>query len=430
MKNIDSINNVAVIGSGIMGSGIAQVALLGGYQKVTLNDVNEEILNKARSAILGGLQSLDTEEKFNELIINDMVMQNVMKKSSFKDLRSSVKSVGILAKNYTIDEIMNRLVCEVDLKKSVSDSDFIIEALPENLDLKLEVFKQLSNYSPPHAILASNTSTMSPTILGSVTDRSENVIGMHFHGSFPMKGILIEITGGEKTTEETIQFGCRVAGSLPSIAGERFILRLEKETPGFVANRLTLARAVQLNWILDQAIERGITIDQLLAGGLNLIGLDIVGLDTIYYTWKYLEEYLHSDFAPGEVITELFKNGNLGRKTGKGFFDWDENGPIIKEVMVDDKTKDFIKENRNRELAMAIRMNEGCRLIEDGVIKGYDIINRVDSEADHRRVNTFELGKEKYKEWSEILETTAQRLGKSYLKPCNLMKSGNFLNYP
>jgi 3-hydroxyacyl-CoA dehydrogenase len=430
MRDILSINNVAIIGSGIMGSGIAQVALLSGYKKITLNDISEEILMKARKAILGGIQSLDTEEKFNEFILNDAFMQGVMKKSSFKDIRESVKSVGILAEDYTIDKIMDHLVCEIDLKKAILDSDFIIEAVPENLDMKLEVFKQLSKYSPSHAILASNTSTMSPTILGSVTDRPEKVIGMHFHGSFPMKGILIEITGGEKTTEESIRLGCQVAGSLPSIAGDRFILRLQKETPGFVANRLTLARAVQLNWILDQAVENGITIDQLLAGGLNLIGLDIVGLDTIYYTWKYLEEYLHPDFAPGKVITKLFKSGNLGRKTGTGFIEWDENMPVLNEVIVDKKTKEFLKTNRNRELAMAIRMNEGCRLIEDGVIRGYGIINRVDSEADHRTVNTFELGKEKYKEWSGILEKTAQRLGRTYLKPCELMKSGKFLNYP
>ena len=429
MRELDNINNVAIIGSGIMGNGIAQVALLSGFQNVVLNDVSEKILKKAQESVKSWIQSLDTEENFREFISNDYFMQNVMKNSSFEEIRQSFKSVGILAEDFTIDEIMDRLICEVDLKKAVSDSDFIIEAVPENLDLKREIFKQLGEYSPSHAILASNTSTMSPSKLGSNTDRPEKVIGMHFHGAFPIRGRLIEITGGTRTTDETINIGCQIAKKFPSIAGERFILRLEKETPGFVANRLTLARAIHLNWILDNAVERGISLEQLLAGGLRLIGLDIVGLDTIYNTWKYLEENLSPDFAPGKVITDLVRNGHLGKKTGKGFFEWNESTPIIKDVPVDDKTKEFLTVNRDKNLALAIRMNEACRLIEEGVIKGYEIINKVDTIGDSRQ-ETFVLGMEKYKEWSEILENFAQKLGKAYLKPCDMMKSGRFKDFP
>ena len=423
------ITNVAIIGSGIMGSGIAQIALLSGYQKVALNDVSAKILKKARESIQSWIQSLDTEEKFNELIANDDFMQEVMKNSTFEEIRKSFKSVGILAENFTIDEIMDRLICEVNIKKAVSDSDFIIEAVPENLELKQEIFKQLGKYSPSHAILASNTSTMSPSKLGLSADRSEKVIGMHFHGAVPIRGRLIEITGGDKTTDETINLGCQIAENSPSIAGERFILRLEKETPGFVANRLTLARAIHLNWILDNAVEKKISLEQLIAGGLRLIGLDIVGLDTIYNTWKYLEENLSPDFAPGEVITDLVRNGHLGKKTGKGFFEWNKSLPVIKDVSVDDKTKEFLTVNRDKNLAMAIRMNEACRLIEEGVIKGYKTINKVDI-IENRRQETFVLGMEKYKEWSKILEYFAQKLGKSYLKPCDMMKFGKFKEFP
>ena len=429
MRELDNINNVAIIGSGIMGSGIAQIALLSGYQKVALSDLSEKILKKARESIQFRIQFLDTEEKFSEFISNDYFMQNVMKNSTFEEIRKSFTSVGILAEDFTIDEIMDRLICEVNLKKAVSDSDFIIEAVPENLDLKQEIFKQLSEHSPPHAILASNTSTMSPSKLGISADRPEKVIGMHFHGATPIRGRLIEITGGNRTIDETINLGCQIAEKFPSIAGERFILRLEKETPGFVANRLTLARAIHLNWILDNAVARGISLEQLLAGGLRLIGLDIVGLDTIYNTWKYLEDNLSPDFAPGKVITDLVRNGHLGKKTGKGFFEWNESTPIIKDVPVDDKTKEFLTVNRNENLAMAVRMNEACRLIEEGVIKGYETINKVDTIED-RQQKTFMSGMEKYKEWSEILENFAQKLKKPYLKPCDLMKSGRFKDFP
>jgi len=429
MSKLHKINNVAIVGAGIMGSGIAQVVLLSGYQKVVLIDMSEKILMKARESIQLWIQSLNTEERFNELIANDYVMQNVMKNTTFEEIRNSFKSVGILAENFTVDEIIDRLTCTVNLKKAVSDSDFIIEAIPENLDLKLEIFKQLSEYSPSHAILASNTSTMSPSKLSQSTDRPDKVIGMHFHGSFPIRGRLIEITGGNRTTDEALSLGYQVAEKCPSIAGYRFILRLKKETPGFVANRLTLARAIHLNWILDKAVEQGISIEQLLAGGLRLIGLDIVGLDTIYNTWKYLEENLSLDFAPGEVITNLVRKGHLGKKTGKGFFEWKEGKPMIKEVPVDDKTKEFLTVNRDKNLALAIRMNEACRLIEEGVIKGYETINRVDTVGDNRQ-KTFVLGWEKYKEWSQILEKFAKKLGKPYLKPCDMMKFGRFKDFP
>jgi len=159
-----------------------------------------------------------------------------------------------------------------------------------------------------------------------------------------------------------------------------------------------------------------------------LIGLDIVGLDTIYNTWKYLDENLSPDFAPGKVITDLVKKGDLGNKTGKGFFEWNGNTPIIKNVPVDDKTKEFLTVNRDKNLAMAIRMNEGCRLIEEGVIKGYKIIDKVDNIETRRQI-TFVLGMEKYKEWSNILEYFAQKLERPYLKPCDMMKSGRFKDY-
>jgi len=136
MRELDNINNVAIIGSGIMGSGIAQIALLSGYQKVALSDLSEKILKKARELIQFRIQSLDTEEKFSEFISNDYFMQNVMKNSTFEEIKKSFTSVGILADDFTIDEIMDRLICEVNLKKAVSDSDFIIEAVPENLDLR------------------------------------------------------------------------------------------------------------------------------------------------------------------------------------------------------------------------------------------------------------------------------------------------------
>ncbi len=139
---------------------------------------------------------------------------------------------------------------------------------------------------------------------------------------------------------------------------------------------------------------------------------------------------LSLDFNPAKIIEQSVKDGRLGRKTGRGLYEWDKSGRIIiKEVQVEEKTRKFLEDNIDPELGLATRMNEGCRLLEMGVVKGYELINKVDLIGNGRE-GPFVQGINKYMEWSDKLETMAEKLNKHYLKPCDMMKSGRFKNYP
>jgi hypothetical protein len=156
---------------------------------------------------------------------------------------------------------------------------------------------------------------------------------------------------------------------------------------------------------------------------------DYVGLDTALNATISYQENLSSDFAPSKVLVELVKEGRLGRKTGRGIYDWDESGnAIIKETQVAEKTLNFLRENADPELMLALRMNEACRLLEMGAVKGYEVINEVERIGEYHE-GIFVLGFDKCKEWAEKLEAVAEKIGKSYLKPCEMMRSGRFKDY-
>jgi len=428
MADTSDIRRMAVVGSGIMGSGIAEISLLGGYE-VVLNDIDGSALEKGRDTIERVIRALDTEDSFREFVSSYFGM-NRPGSPDFAKLRADPKAVGVIAEGQTADDIMDRLVCESDLQKAVSDVDFVIEAVSERLDLKQEVFRKLSEFTPSHTVCASNTSTLPVTKIALESKRPEKAIGMHFHGFTQVFNRLVEIMGGDKTAEESMELGWLVGDSLPSIGGDRFAVRLEKEAEGFIANRIAAPAGLYSTWFMDQAMEQGITFEQLHAAGRDMRGTDWVGLDTAYNAMISYQENLSPDFGPSKAITELVKRGRLGRKTGHGIYDWDESGnAIIGEAEVEEKTRQFLKENTIPELALAARMNEGCRLLEMGVVKGYGVINKVERIGESHEA-TFVLGFDKYAEWAELLEEVSEKIGKSYLKPCEMMTSGRFKDYP
>ena len=169
MRDISNIKNFAVIGAGIQGHAIAQIALMAGFEKVFLNDLNMKTIEKGVSWI---------------------------KNAPELGLRK-LESNGFLSAGETTETILKRLIKEPDLKKAVEHADFVIEAVPEVMEIKKEVYKKLGEYTPRDTVIASNTSTMSPTKLGKASGKPENVIGMHFFS--PIRNELIEITKGEKT---------------------------------------------------------------------------------------------------------------------------------------------------------------------------------------------------------------------------------------
>ena len=205
MVNENDINSIAVIGAGTMGKEIAQVALMAGFEKVYLNDINKETLNSAINIIRNNLLKLEKKGKLNN---------------------------GI-----TTEDLMKKLKATLELSKAVSRAELIIEAIPEKMELKQALFKKLGELTPKSTILASNTSTMSISEIASSSGKENKVVGMHFF--IPVVVLrLIEVIKGKKTSDEVFETSIEVAKRFPSLKGKRYVARIEKETPGFIVNRL------------------------------------------------------------------------------------------------------------------------------------------------------------------------------------------------
>ncbi|MFX1297767.1 MAG: 3-hydroxyacyl-CoA dehydrogenase family protein [Promethearchaeota archaeon] len=391
MVNISNIKSISVIGAGTMGHEIAQVALMGGFKSVILNDLSHEILKKAENKIEDGLKRLEIKGKLRE--------------------------------GFTASGLMKNLIKEVDLKKAVSNADFVIEAIPELMQIKKQLFEKLGKYAPKHAILATNTSTMSITEIASSSGRPDRVVGCHFFTPIVVLR-LIEIIKGKETSESTIDKVKNVCQQFPALKGKRFLPVLEKESPGFIVNRLTIGTSAYINWLLDFANEKGIPLEQIDADTKELMEIgpfarwDYLGLDVIYNVLNYFKEVLSDDFTPGKILTKLVSRGQLGRKTGNGLFKWIEGKPLINK----EKCAGIL----DLELFFAIQLNEGCKLIEEGIVSGYKIIDDT-MLAGMDYPGPFSMGKKKYGAWCKLLDDFVDKSNLNYLKPCGLMRSGKFI---
>jgi enoyl-CoA hydratase/3-hydroxyacyl-CoA dehydrogenase len=390
--DISNIKIISVIGAGTMGREITEVALMSGiFEKVILHDISNEALSNAVDFIERGIKKIESK--------------------------------GKLAEGFTTESVMKNLIIETDLIKAIEDSDFIVEAIPEVMKLKQDLFEKLGKFSPKHSILATNTSTMSITDIASTSGRDGKVVGMHFFTPIPVLR-LIEIIKGEKTSMETLDIAVAVGEKLPALKGKRILPVIQKERPGFIVNRLLITNSLYINWLLDEAVEKGIPFEQIDAD-LDLFGdlgplarADYLGLDIMFDVLNYFAEKLSPDFKPRKTLKKFVDEGNLGRKTGKGLFVWKKGVPIL------DKSK---KAGMfDLDLYMAIQLNEGCRLLEEGVVSGYKEIDDT-WMAGMDMPGPFGPGKRNYKKWSKMLEEFSKKSGLDYVKPCELMKSGGFL---
>ena len=392
MDESKKIRTVAVIGVGTMGVEIAQVALMGGFRPVIINDLNIEILNKAADKIEDGLKRLEGKHK--------------------------------LKAGYTANNLMEQLVKEVDLKRTISQADFIIEAIPEIMKLKQDLFRELGKYAPEHAILATNTSTMSISEIASSSGRPDKVIGCHFFTPIVVLR-LIEIIKGSKTSDETVEISKNFCQNLPALKGKRFLPILEKESPGFIVNRLIMGTSLYLNWLLDYAIENQIPLGLIDADVESLMDIgffekwDYLGLDVIFNVLNYFKDTVSTEFSPGETLTKLVNEGHLGKKTGKGLFEWNQGKAII------DKSKQA--KILNLELFMAIQLNEGCRLLEEGIVSGYKIIDDT-MMAGMDMPGPFGAGRKNHEKWVKMLDDFVKKSEIRYFEPCELMRSGKFID--
>jgi 3-hydroxyacyl-CoA dehydrogenase len=281
------VKKIAVLGAGLMGHGICQVAAQAGYE-VNLRDVKQEFLDRGMEMIR---QSLD---KF--------------------------RSKGVLT-DEEVKGTLSRIHPMLDLEKAVADVDLVIEAIPEIVELKRKTFQEVDSYAPSHAMIVSNTSSISITELGSATNRPEKVCGMHFFNP-PQLMKLVEIIRGTKTSDETIQTVTETAKKM----GKETVL-VKKDVPGFIVNRIlipALNEAIALYW---EGIASRDDIDKAVKLGLNwpmgpLMLLDYIGIDTVLSITEVLSQDINVKFQAHTGLKQMVRARLLGRKTGKGFYDW------------------------------------------------------------------------------------------------------------
>jgi 3-hydroxybutyryl-CoA dehydrogenase len=281
-----TIQNVAVIGSGLMGRGIAHVAALGGY-RTTVVDISDEILQKA----LGNIRS------------------EMDKAVSLGKLTAEQK-----------EKSLSLLVPETDLEKAAQEADLVIEAVPEDMKLKIETFTRLDKASPRNTVFASNTSSMSITEMAAVTDRAPLFCGMHFFNPVH-KMKLLEIVTGLETTPETV----KVAEEVGRAMGKETVV--VRESPGFITSRINAMIGNEAFYMLESGVATATDIDKALKLGLNhpmgpFEMVDLVGLDTRLHVLEYLHATLGEKFRPCPLMVQYVKAGRLGRKAGRGVYDY------------------------------------------------------------------------------------------------------------
>jgi enoyl-CoA hydratase / 3-hydroxyacyl-CoA dehydrogenase len=316
------VKKIAVIGAGAMGNGIAQVGIMAGYT-VSMHDIEQRFVDKGVNII--------------------------------KDSMAKFVSKGKLTEDQNKDALA-RLIPTTDLKAAVQDADLVIEAVFEDLNLKKKIFADLDASAPAKTVLASNTSSMSITQIASTTKRPEKVVGMHFFNPAVLLK-LVEVIYAKKSSEEAIRTTYDVAkkmGKIPVI--------VKKDSPGFIYNRVNAPTGLLLQLILDKGSPKPMQFDAAFKAVMPMTPyelLDYVGLDIVMHTQKYYSETLSKDYAPRKALVDIVASGNLGKKTGKGLYDWSAGRP---QIDTSNPTTEYDPTHM-----IALQVNEATKLLDEGV---------------------------------------------------------------
>ena len=282
------IRQIAVIGAGTMGRGIAYLAAVAGYETV-IHDADPAALDAARAAV-----------------------ESTLRKATEKGKVAAADAAAA----------MERLQTAADLEPAARQADLIIEAVPENPDLKKNIFGQADLFCDEETILASNTSSISISELSGAVERRDRFVGMHFFNP-PHAMKLIEIVRGERTSNDTIAQVRAVAermGKTPIIV---------RDSPGFATSRLGIALGLEAMRMLEEGVASAEDIDRAMELGYNhpmgpLKLTDLVGLDVRLGIAEYLAATLGPRFEPPPLLREMVREGKLGKKSGRGFYEWND----------------------------------------------------------------------------------------------------------
>jgi len=284
------MNNIAIIGAGTMGNGIAHVFAQNGYQ-VNLVDISEESLNKGIATITKNLDRMIAKEKISE-----------------DDKHSTLEKISGLT----------------SIPDGVKDVDLVVEAATENIDLKLKIFKDLDSHCAPDTILATNTSSISITQIATATERADKVIGMHFMNPVPIMQ-LVEVIRGRATSDETTKAIMKLSEDLGKIPVE------VNDAPGFVANRILMPMINEAIETLHNGVAGVYEIDTVMKLGMAhpmgpLQLADLIGLDVCLSIINVLHDgFKNPKYAPCPLLVKMVMAGKLGIKSGEGFYDYSES---------------------------------------------------------------------------------------------------------
>ncbi len=317
------ISTVTVLGAGSMGHGIAEVCAIAGYE-VRLRDIEQEVVDNGYEQITWSVEKLAEKGYLGE---------------------------------QTPEDVLERLEPLVDLDEAVNGTDLVIEAVPERMEIKQDVYEQIDRLAPSDAIFASNTSSLSISDLASHTTRPEQVCGLHFFNP-PVRMELVEVISGEETAPEIMDVAVDFVDSI-----DKTPIRVSKDSPGFVVNRILVPLINEATWLVSDGVADIQSVD---ASAKFDIGLpmgcfelaDQIGVDVILDVVDHLHDVLGEAYEPGPRLVTQVESGEYGKKTGSGFYDYEGDGVTI-------PPDGGINEAERR--LVAVMANEAAKLIENEV---------------------------------------------------------------